>query len=547
MAKACSPPNNAHRVFHNESNPMQKSLKHSFKRTLAAAGVLAAFAGGAQAASWSTLTNAAPGGTGVMMLLTDGTVMVKTGNANWSRLSPSATGSYVNGTYSALAPMSTGRLYFASNVMQDGRVFVLGGEYSGATMSANWTNTGEIYDPVSNSWTPIAHHPESQYGDVPSMLLPDGRIFTGSLSSSKSYIYTPSTNTWAQSGSKVYADQSDEETWVRIPDGRILTYDLFHSYQTGGAYAEAYNPATGTWASLSPSDGSAAGSIPQLSSSALGAEMGPGLLMRRASTGGDVLFVGATGHTGIYSIGTNTWAAGPEVQGVVNGKTEQFGADDAPGAEMPSGHILFAADAGPSGGTFTGPTQLFDFDPASRTVAPVSPAFPTPSALSGSAFTMTMLVLPTGQILVSNGSTKQWIYTPDGKAPKASTPKINKLKYNGTGKFTLTGKQLDGVSAGASYGDDNEMDENYPIVALTATDGSGNVYYARTTNWSKVSVADTTTQTVNFTLKSGTPAGNYSMVVSGAGVQSAPSCITITANEAAGTGAAAGVPLSVCQ
>ena len=212
---------------------------------------------------------------------------------------------------------------------------------------------------------------------------------------------------------------------------------------------------------------------------------------------------------------------------------------------MPSGHILFAADAGPSGGTFTGPTQLFDFNPTTRTLAPVSPAFPTPSALAGSAFTMTMLVLPTGQILVSNGSTKQWIYTPDGTAPKASTPKINKLKYNGTGKFTLTGKQLDGVSAGASYGDDNEMDENYPIVRLTDT--AGTVYYARTSNWSKVSVADTTSQTVDFTLKSGTPAGTYSMVVSGAGVQSTPTCITITAKEAAGKGVAKKVPLSACQ
>jgi hypothetical protein len=516
-----------------------------FKRTLAAAGVLALFSAGAHAASWSTLASAAPGGTGVMMLLTDGTVMVKTGNAAWSRLSPSATGSYVNGTWSALAPMSTGRLYFASNVLQDGRVFVLGGEYSGPNMSANWNNTGEIYDPVTNTWSPIAKFPESQYGDVPTMLLGDGRVFTGSLSTNKSYYYSIANNTWTLAANKVYADQSDEETWVRLPDGRVLTYDLFQSYKTGGAYAEAFDPATGTWASLSPSDGTAAGTIPLLSSSALGAELGPALLLRRASTGGDVLFIGATGHTGVYSIATNTWAAGPEVMGTVNGKTEQFGADDAPGAEMPSGHVLFAADAGPSGGTFAGPTQLFDFDPATRTIAPVSPAFPSPSALGGSAFGMTMLVLPTGQVLVSNGSTRLWIYTPDGQAPAASQPRIGKLNYDGGGKFTLTGRQLDGVSAGASYGDDNEMDENYPIVSLTAADGT--VYYARTTNWSRVSVADTTSQTVDFTLKPGTPAGAYSMVVSGAGVQSNPSCLTITAKEAAGTGAAKKVPLSVCQ
>jgi hypothetical protein len=521
-----------------------KPMIPSFRRTLAAAGVLAMLSASAHAASWSTLAGTAPGGTGLMMLLTDGTVMVKTGNAAWSRLSPSATGSYVDGTWSPLASMSTGRLYFASNVLTDGRVFVLGGEYSGPNMSANWTNTGEIYDPVANAWSPITKFPESQFGDVPTMLLAGGRVFAGSLSTSKSYTYSIADNTWSLAASKVYSDQSDEETWVRLPGGRILTYDLFHSYQTGGAYAEAYDPATNAWASLSPSDGTAAGTIPQLSSSALGAELGPAFLMRRASTGGDVLFVGATGHTGIYSIATNTWAAGPEVVGTVNGKTEQFGADDAPGAEMPSGHILFAADAGPSGGVFAGPTQLFDFDPATRTIAPVSPAFPSPGALGGSAFGMTMLVLPTGQVLVSNGSTRLWIYTPDGNAPAASQPKVNKLNYDGAGRFTLTGRQLDGVSAGASYGDDNEMDENYPIVSLTGADGS--VYYARTTNWSHVSVADTTTQTVDFTLKAGTPAGAYAMVVSGAGVQSNPICLTVTAKEAAGTGAAKKVPLSAC-
>jgi hypothetical protein len=526
-----------------EKHPMQT---HNFKRTLAAAGVLALMAAGAQAATWTTLTHAAPGGTGIMLQLTDGTVMVKSGNAAWSRLSPAANGSYADGTWSSLASMGTGRLYFASQVLQDGRVWVLGGEYSGPAMSANWTNTGEIYDPVANTWTPIANFPERQYGDVPSMLVPGGKIFAGSLTTNKSYYYDIASDTWSQTGSKVYGDQSDEESWVRLPDGRVMTYDLFQSFNTGGAYAEAFNPATNTWASVSPSDGSAAGTIPQLSSNALGAELGAGLLLRRSSAAGDVLFIGATGHTGIYTIGTNTWAAGPDVIGTLNGQQVIFGADDAPSAEMPSGHVLLAADAGPSQGTFSGPTELFDFDPATRTVAPVQPPFPRPQALTGSAFGMNMLVLPTGQILVSLGSTALYLYTPDGVAPKASQPTIGKLTYTGSGKFTLQGKQLDGVSAGAAYGDDNQMDENYPIVRLTSTT-DGTVYYARSTNWSKVSVADTSVQTVDFTLKAGTPAGNYAIVVSGAGVQSNPSCITITPKEAAGTGAAKAVKLNVCQ
>ncbi len=529
---------------------MTRPLPHRLARTFLDATLMGALAvalpAAADAATWTTLTNAAPGGTGIMFLLTDGTVMIKNsaqGNT-WQHLTPSATGSFVNGTWSALAPMGTGRLYFASHVLPDGRVWVLGGEYSGPGMSANWTNTGEVYDPLSNTWSPIASFPEQNYGDVPSMLIDGDRILAGSLGTRNSYYYSIGNNAWTLAGAKVYNDRSDEESWVRMPGGRVMTYDLFQSTATLGAYAEAFDPAAGKWNSLSPSDGTAAGSIPQLSSQTLGDELGPGMLLRRSSKAGDVLFIGATGHTATYTIGTNTWTPGPDIMGALNGSPAVFGADDAPAAEMPSGHVLLAADAGPSGSTFDGPTQLFDFDPKARTVKPVQPAFPSAAALSGPAFVMTMLVLPTGQILVSNGSRTLWIYTPDGKAPLASQPTVSKLKYDGSGRFTLSGKQLDGVSAGAAYGDDNEMDENYPIVSMKGTDGS--VYYARTTHWSKVSVADKSKQTVDFTLKAGMPAGAYAMTVSGAGVQSAASCLTVTAAEAAGTGAATAVALSTC-
>ena len=49
----------------------------------------------------------------------------------WYLLTPNSTGSYVNGTWSTIATMSTQRLYYGSNVMQNGNVFVVGGEYSG--------------------------------------------------------------------------------------------------------------------------------------------------------------------------------------------------------------------------------------------------------------------------------------------------------------------------------------------------------------------------------------------------------------------------------
>ncbi|HEV2970162.1 MAG TPA: hypothetical protein VGY55_09240, partial [Pirellulales bacterium] len=73
-------------------------------------------------------------GIGHMLLLPDGSVMAQGGSdqptADWFKLTPDATGNYANGTWTQLASMNTGRLFYGSVVMQDGRVMVLGGEFS---------------------------------------------------------------------------------------------------------------------------------------------------------------------------------------------------------------------------------------------------------------------------------------------------------------------------------------------------------------------------------------------------------------------------------
>ncbi len=114
------------------------------------------------AASWNPLTNVAPGGAGVMIQLTDGTIMIQNGSSqNWMRLTPDASGSYINGTWTAnpIAPMMLDRLYFAAQVLQSGKVWVLGGEYSGPFPDANITPYAEIWDPVANAWSPAATYP----------------------------------------------------------------------------------------------------------------------------------------------------------------------------------------------------------------------------------------------------------------------------------------------------------------------------------------------------------------------------------------------------
>ncbi|MDR3633479.1 MAG: Ig-like domain-containing protein, partial [Isosphaeraceae bacterium] len=434
------------------------------------------------AGTWTDLTNAAPAassGIGTMMLLTDGEVIAEGGGVNnaWFKLTPDAAGSYVDGTWSQIASTSLERLYFGSNVLQNGNVFILGGEYSGPQGAQNLTNTGEVYNPIKNTWTNIANFPDANFGDDPTVLLPNGNILAGDVFNTNTYIYNPSTDTWTQSASKLDGDQSDEETWVKLPDGSILTYDVF-----APGKAQRYIPSQNQWVET--------GATPPLplTSAAVGFELGPAFLL----PDGRVFYLGATGHTAYYTPSTDSWTQGPDIP---NG----LGTDDAAGAELPDGNIIFTADQPLFDPNGLG-TTVFEFNPTTNKYTVLSP----PSGLdtTGPAFTSRMLVLPTGQVLVTTGGTQLAVYTPDTGAAPALQPTISSVVQNKNGTFTLTGTQLNGVSQGASYGDDAEMDTNYPIVSLV--DASGDVYYARTTNWSNTGVSTgSTPETVIVTMPSG--------------------------------------------
>ena len=95
----------------------------------------------AGAQTWTPLTHQPTFGAGTALLLTDGTVMVQdaafTNPNHWWRLKPDSSGSYVNGTWTQLASLPSGYdpLYYASAVLPDGRLVIVGGEYNLAARS----------------------------------------------------------------------------------------------------------------------------------------------------------------------------------------------------------------------------------------------------------------------------------------------------------------------------------------------------------------------------------------------------------------------------
>ena len=81
---------------------------------------------------WQALINQPTFNTSTMFLLTDGRVVVQEeAQKHWHALTPDSHGSYINGTWSSLKDMSFWRRYYASGVLKDGRLIIIGGEQSG--------------------------------------------------------------------------------------------------------------------------------------------------------------------------------------------------------------------------------------------------------------------------------------------------------------------------------------------------------------------------------------------------------------------------------
>jgi hypothetical protein len=436
--------------------------------------------------AWNLLTNVAPAGVDTMLLRSDGTVMAqKSGGANWYQLTPDLFGNYVSGTWSSLASMAATRLYYASDVLPSGNIFVLGGEYSSA---GDETNHGEIYNPVSNTWSATANYPLSTFGDGPAQTLPDGRILAGFNGGSQNYIYNPGTNTWTAAANKLHSDSSAEESWVKLPDGSILTYDLSGNVTRA---AQRYVPSSNTWV--------AAGIVPVELGDNGGAnivnEIGGAFLL----PDGRAFFLGATGNTAFYTPATNTWTAGPAIPG---GDVTA----DAPGAMMPNGHVLFAASPhlshdGMGNPIFPSPTRIYEFNPGTNTYTNVTPGGYN---LNMPSYQTRMLVLPSGQVALSNGSGQIDVYTPAGGPSFSWEPQIAGIsRFSGGSTVTLTGTQINGISEGASYGDDASMSSNYPLVQLLGVPFFGNPYL-RTFNWSSTGVAEgSTPESAQFQLGTG--------------------------------------------
>lgn len=536
----------------------------------------------------SQKTAAGSSGIDVSLLLPNGDLMVHrdpNGESSvWYEITPDSSGSYADGTWKKLALMNHERLYFSSDVLPNGDVFVFGGEYASdgavALNSAGqvvpigtpgstrqYSDSGEIYDPLTNIWTAIAPGPVSypagtlmgqtkslkMAGDQPSEVLPDGDILVGDIFDNGTEIYvpqfkadgtTPLAGSWTGGPTRQYAgDVSAEESWVKLGNGDILNYDINASEndQNGVGQAELYEPSTtggiGQWVTANNGD------LPILTTTTAGNELGPALLDPGT---GDAVFFGANGLTAIYDPTTNSWSQGPTLPSVYLRNPvghlvlTQLTMGDAPGAVLPNGDFLLALSpavfANSLGETFPAPTELYEWNPQTNVFVNVTPPFSVTAQAHSNSFVDSMLVLPTGQVLLTNSTNQLAFYTlaPNDGPQFNWLPTITSFTYIkppfggnpfANASYTLAGTQLNGPDEGAAYGDDEQMAENYPIVELS--NGTGPVYFATTSYWSSTGVATgNTPQTVIVTLPT-MPGGTYSLTVIADGIASVPFTVVL--------------------
>ena len=486
------------------------------------------------------------------MLLTDADVICQAGTA-WYKLSPNSSGSYLNGTWSAIASLPSGYNpdAYASMVLATGKAVIIGGEYNNGSFALS--NMGAVYDPSTNTWTMIAPPASTGspnhwqcIGDAPATILSDGRFLLGSKLYTDLAVLDPNTLAWTSLTVTGKHDTfNSEEGWTLLPDGTVFTLDVGKAPAAERLFISG---SAGNWVSAGSTSQDLHTPTTSQPLTAPGCpvydppgEIGPHLLLPN----GNVFAVGASGYTAIYTppaagtTATGSFVVGPQMPSGLN-------VEDGPGALLPSGNVLFGASPGASG---TG-LKYFEFN-GSTLVSVPAPA----NANNDATYYTSLLVLPTGQVMFVDGSTTVQLYSSTGSPQASWAPSILSISsptLTAGSSYLISGTQFNGLSQGSAFGDEVQNATNYPLVRITNA-ATGHVFYAKTHDHSTMAVATgTATVSTTFDVPANIEGGASNIQVVANGIASTPVSVTVASTAPSITGlaptsgpAAGGTPVTI--
>lgn len=351
-----------------------------FRRTLL--GIVAFVAlvvSGAAAADSFTAT--APLNTGrygaFHALLPDGRVLVA-GGFNGANLSSAEIYDPATGTWSAAANgLSAARGFGTTTILANGQVLIAGG--------GNYDNSGgvtnaEIFDPATNTFTPTGsmHAPRTA---AVATLLTNGKVLVvggmapdGSTRIASAELYDPGTGTFTQTGS--LAEARDAPVIARLGNGKALVTGGGNGGASSIATSELYDPSTGTF--------SATGSMTIGRDDAVAVVLDNGKVL--VASGGNM--DQSVGSADLYDPATGTFTASHST----------FAPRDfASAVKLPGGKVLLMGGRIDSNNANTGAlntTQIYD---------PASDTFSSGPAMQSARFYFPAELLSNGNILVAGG------------------------------------------------------------------------------------------------------------------------------------------------
>jgi hypothetical protein len=506
-------------------------------------------------------------------LLTDGSLLFQGGLLqDFYRFKPDKSGSYVNGTLYPAAALPANYIPYATSggVLPDGRVLLIGGEYSllkNNSLTFSFTNKMAIYDPKKDTWTMVAPPSGPGWdfiGDSPWTLLPNGHLLLGQKFTRLHMAeFDPTTMTWTDVSGFGKDDRFAEEGLTLLPDGSALTVNM-----TDYPFAQRYVPNANTSKSAWVDAGSTPVKLPATDTNSAKnivydngkrvyhppGEIGPAILRPDGTvynTGANCDVKGPptdpsaceiyqpVAHSAIYDTKTGTWTAGPDLP-------DHEGAGDTWASLLPNGNVLVQTGtspgshdplaranaryasirSGPMHLLAAGATQqscpfgaykLYEFNGTSLIPEPAATMCGQPS----------LLLLPTGQVMLN----LNLVYTSTGTFQGAWRPTVTKFLFsnnvNPGGKYEIWGTQFNGLSQANAFGDEFQVATNFPLVRIT-NNRTGDVTYARTHNFSTMGVATgSAIVSTRFDVPTNIERGDSMLEVVANGIPSMPIPITV--------------------
>jgi N-acetylneuraminic acid mutarotase len=206
--------------------------------------------------------------------------------------------------WSAVGPMGTARIGATATKLPNGRVLVAGGETIGNTSSV--VNTAEIFDPVTNSFSP-AQSLTTGRAFHSAVALADGNVLVvggvqGADALAQAELYNWTTGTWTPRAAMAHARESTSATV--LADGRGLVAGGDDSDGEEQDTAEVFSPAANAWSATAP--------MPRASSYHGAARV----------TNGNVLLAGGYNQSSdpdpnalLYLPASNSWVSGGNMSG----------------------------------------------------------------------------------------------------------------------------------------------------------------------------------------------------------------------------------------